>query len=192
MHSFTGTREEMWELVNAGWDIGVNGCSMKTVENLDVVREIPLGRLQVETDGPWCEIRNSHASMEFLVGMGVGVGGKAKVEKGKANGKAKGGKSEVVDEVEVEGRKEGEEEEEKETNPVPEKEDETGELKEWKSVKKERWAEGLMIKGRNEPCMIGHVAWAIAGVKGISVKQVAEAAWANSVRMFGVGEEIKG
>lgn len=69
-----------------------------------------------------------------------------------------------------------------------EKEDESGELKEWKSVKKERWAEGPMIKGRNEPCMVGHVAWAIAGIKGVSVKEVAEAAWANSVRMFGLGE----
>ncbi len=52
MHSFTGTREEMWELVGMGWDIGVNGCSMKTQENCEVVREVPLGRLQVETDGP--------------------------------------------------------------------------------------------------------------------------------------------
>ncbi|KUJ06580.1 deoxyribonuclease-like protein tatD [Mollisia scopiformis] len=147
VHSFTGTKEEMWDLVEKGWDIGVNGCSMKTAENCEVVREVPLDRLQVETDGPWCEMRASHVSADFLLGMGVGP--------------------------------KAEEEEE---------EDQNGELKEWKSVKKERWAEGLMIKGRNEPCMIGHVAWAIAGIKGISVKQVSEAAWANSVRMFGVAE----
>ena len=56
MHSFTGTVEEMQRLVAMGFDIGVNGCSMKTEENLDVVRAIPLERIQIETDGPWVRI----------------------------------------------------------------------------------------------------------------------------------------
>ncbi|KAI4145007.1 MAG: hypothetical protein LQ340_006461, partial [Diploschistes diacapsis] len=53
VHSFTGTAEEMKRLLAMGLDIGVNGCSLKTEENLEVVREIPLGRMQIETDGPW-------------------------------------------------------------------------------------------------------------------------------------------
>lgn len=133
VHSFTGTVEEMRRLVELGLDIGVNGCSLKTEENLDVVREIPLDRLQIETDGPWvgiedrsresvltvmqCEMRPSHAS--------------AKHKEGAA--------------------------------PLP------------KAVKKEKWEKGCMVKGRNEPCSIPHVAQVVASVKGITVEEVCEA-----------------
>lgn len=130
VHSFTGTEEEMSELVEMGFDIGVNGCSMKTVENVNVVRKIPLERIQLETDGPWCEMRASHASAGY-----------------------------------VDGWKDG---------------------GEW--VKKEKWVEGKMVKGRNEPCMISRVAWAVAGIKGVSVEELTERAWENTVRMFGLGE----
>ena len=62
VHSFTGGLEEMKQLVNLGLYIGVNGCSMKTEENCAVVSQIPLDRLLLETDSPYCEIRPSHAS----------------------------------------------------------------------------------------------------------------------------------
>ena len=53
VHSFTGTVAEMERLVSMGLDIGINGCSMKSEENLEVVKAVPLDRLQIETDGPW-------------------------------------------------------------------------------------------------------------------------------------------
>lgn len=53
VHSFTGSKEEMEKLIALGFDIGVNGCSMKTAENIEVVKAVPLDRLQIETDGPW-------------------------------------------------------------------------------------------------------------------------------------------
>ncbi|KZZ92359.1 deoxyribonuclease tatD [Ascosphaera apis ARSEF 7405] len=117
VHSFTGTLEEMRRLVDLGLDIGVNGCSLKLQENLDVVKEIPLDRLQLETDGPWCEIRPSHASFKFTAGAPA----------------------------------------------LP------------KAVKKEKWTKGCMVKGRNEPCSIAHVAQVVAAVKGIPVEEVCEA-----------------
>ena len=59
-----------------------------------------------------------------------------------------------------------------------------------KAVKKEKFEKGLMVKGRNEPVTICHVAHVIASVKGIPVEQVCQAAWNNSIRMFGLGESI--
>ncbi|KAL8854763.1 MAG: hypothetical protein Q9221_000546 [Calogaya cf. arnoldii] len=69
VHSFTGTLPEMQELISLGFHIGINGCSLKTAQNLEVVKAVPLDRLQLETDGPWCEIRASHAGMEVLKGV---------------------------------------------------------------------------------------------------------------------------
>ncbi|KAG8631469.1 hypothetical protein KVT40_000609 [Elsinoe batatas] len=66
VHSFTGTKEELDRIVKMGFDVGINGCSLKTEENLSVMKEVPLERLQIETDGPWCEIRASHASSKHL------------------------------------------------------------------------------------------------------------------------------
>ncbi len=60
VHSFTGTVEEMQRLVEMGLHIGVNGCSLKTEENLAVVKEIPLDKLQIETDGPWVSAVQRH------------------------------------------------------------------------------------------------------------------------------------
>ena len=134
VHSFTGTMEEMKSLVELGLDIGVNGCSMKTKENIDVVRAIPLDRLQIETDGPWCEMRATHASINYR----------------------------------------------DDAPALP------------KAVKKEKWAKDCMIKGRNEPVTISHVAYAVARVKDVTVEEVCQYTWNNSVKMFGLGESDVG
>jgi len=44
-----------------------------------------------------------------------------------------------------------------------------------KAVKKEKWTAENMVKGRNEPCTISNVAYAIASIKEIPVEEVCEA-----------------
>jgi TatD DNase family protein len=53
VHSFTGTLEEMQEYVAQGLYIGLNGCSLKTSENIEVAKLVPLDRLMLETDCPY-------------------------------------------------------------------------------------------------------------------------------------------
>ena len=105
---------------------------MKTDENLEIVKAVPLERLQIETDGPWCEMRASHASSKYKDGAPA----------------------------------------------LPQ------------AVKKEKWRKDAMVKGRNEPCTISHVAHIVAKVKDITIEEVCQAAWRNSIRMFGLGETI--
>ncbi|KAJ9143030.1 TatD family hydrolase [Pleurostoma richardsiae] len=56
------------------------------------------------------------------------------------------------------------------------------------SKKRDKFTMGLMVKERNESCSIDRVAFVTAGLKGLTVDEVAEAAWRNSIRMFGLGE----
>ncbi|KAF4982608.1 hypothetical protein FZEAL_1802 [Fusarium zealandicum] len=53
--------------------------------------------------------------------------------------------------------------------------------------KKDKWEDRCMIKERNESCTMERVALVVAGLKGVGVDEIAEAAWKNSVKMFGLG-----
>jgi len=66
VHSYTGTLDEAQTLIDLGLYIGINGCSLKTEENLQVVRKIPLNKILLETDCPYCEIRETHASNSMV------------------------------------------------------------------------------------------------------------------------------
>lgn len=66
VHSFTGSETELRELLEMDLYIGVNGCSLKTEENVNVVRAIPLEKMMIETDCPYCEIRKSHAGFRYV------------------------------------------------------------------------------------------------------------------------------
>ena len=169
VHSFTGTAEEMRELMDLGLYIGINGCSFKTVENCAVVKEVHLDRLMIETDGPWCEVRPSHEGYKYLIEE------KDKPAESEQNGAA------VTPETAQQPQKQSKKKQknQKKEPDVPER---------YKTVKKEKWEEGAMVKGRNEPCNIERVAKIIAGIKGVSIEEVCEATWKNTVTVFGLEE----
>ncbi|ENH68495.1 Deoxyribonuclease Tat-D [Fusarium oxysporum f. sp. cubense race 1] len=167
VHSFTGTAEEMRELMDLGLYIGINGCSFKTVENCAVVKGVHLDRLMIETDGPWCEVRPSHEGYKYLI-----------EKKETPNTEIQQNGTAATAESAQKPQKQSKKNQKKEPE-VPER---------YKTVKKEKWEEGAMVKGRNEPCNIERVAKIIAGIKGVSIEEVCEAAWKNTVTVFGLEE----
>ncbi|GAA5910734.1 hypothetical protein JCM6882_002064 [Rhodosporidiobolus microsporus] len=143
VHSHTGTAEEALELIEMGFYIGINGCSLKTQENLDCVARLPLSHLLIETDSPWCELRPSHASSAHLSSLYTDL--------------AYSHLKELY---------------------IP------------PSKKKEKWVQGQMVKGRNEPCTTGQVATVVAALKGVTLEEVAEVTRKNTLALFkGMKEE---
>uniref|UniRef100_A0A804RHU7 Sodium/hydrogen exchanger 2 n=1 Tax=Zea mays TaxID=4577 RepID=A0A804RHU7_MAIZE len=66
-HSFTDLAEDWDRLLSfENMFIGVNGCSLKTNENLEVLRGIPVERLMIEIDSPYCDIINTHARSPYV------------------------------------------------------------------------------------------------------------------------------
>lgn len=67
VHSFTDSTDDLKTFLNeTDFYIGINGCSLKTEDNLATIKNIPLDRLLLETDCPWCGIKNTHASKKFV------------------------------------------------------------------------------------------------------------------------------
>ncbi|KAK0704746.1 hypothetical protein B0H67DRAFT_592246 [Lasiosphaeris hirsuta] len=179
VHSFTGTADEMRELMDLGLYIGINGCSFKTAENCAVVKEIELSRLMLETDGPWCEVRPSHDGWRYLVDAAKAASAAATATAAAATAGVPevGGEPTTAAMTAPQPKKQGGKKNQKKEPEVPDR---------FKVVKKEKWEEGAMVKGRNEPCTIERIATIVAGIKGVSVEEVCEAAWANTIEVFGL------
>ncbi|XP_068896172.1 deoxyribonuclease TATDN1 isoform X2 [Tenebrio molitor] len=66
VHSFDGRIEEAQSFIDMNFFIGLNGCSLKTEENLKTVAALPNDKILIETDCPWCEIRPTHAGYSLI------------------------------------------------------------------------------------------------------------------------------
>lgn len=119
-----------------GFHFSINGCGLKTDENLKAAAAIPIERLLLETDAPWCSMTGAHASDAHLKSL---------------------------------------------TSPLKAA---------FFPPSSRTFTEGKMIKGRNEPCAIGGVAWVIAKLKGVPLEEVVEAAWKNTLEVFALTEPL--
>lgn len=66
VHCFTGSAKEMKDLIDLDLYIGVSGLSFKTEENIDVVKQIPLDKILVGTDCPFCLIKPDYAGAQYI------------------------------------------------------------------------------------------------------------------------------
>jgi TatD DNase family protein len=66
VHSFDDSLELAQQFIDLGLYIGLNGCSLRTVENLEVVKHLPLDKILLETDCPYCEVKQTHAGFGFM------------------------------------------------------------------------------------------------------------------------------
>lgn len=66
VNSFTGTKQELSNLLDLGLYIGVSGCSLGTSKNLEVIKLIPLDRILIETDSPFYEITPKQAGYQYV------------------------------------------------------------------------------------------------------------------------------
>lgn len=123
VHSFTGSVAEMLELTALGLYIGINGCSLKTEEGLEVASLIPEHLLLLETDAPWCGVKPTHAGHKYI------------------------------------------------TTTVP-------------TVKKEKHTPGLLVKDRNEPCLLVQILEIVAHVRKVDPLHLADVVYENSKRLF--------
>jgi len=124
VHSFDDTLELAMQFIDDLYlYIGLNGCSLRTDESLAVVKELPLDKILLETDCPYCEVRKTHPGYQYIQ-----THFEAKAEK--------------------------------------------------------KFERGLTVKSRIEPCHIVQVAEVIAGCKGLLLKEVADACFDNTFRLY--------
>ena len=127
VHSFSCTKDEMLQLVELGLEISVKGVSFRTDEQIEMVKTIPLDKLQIETDALWCEVVSNDPKIERFLEI---------------------------------------------ARPLP------------PSRKHNKRIAGQMVEIRNESCTVEKVGLVVAGLMGLTMEEVVEAAWTNSCRMF--------
>ncbi|XP_059057969.1 deoxyribonuclease TATDN1 [Achroia grisella] len=67
VHSFDGTEDALNKILGLGLYIGINGCSLRSKESLEVAAKIPIDRLMLETDCPWCEVKPTHPGYRHVM-----------------------------------------------------------------------------------------------------------------------------
>ncbi|KAM3164446.1 hypothetical protein ACU8KH_01352 [Lachancea thermotolerans] len=158
-HSFTGSPQDLQDVLSlsANSYIGMNGCSFKTAENIQCAKEVPLERLLLETDAPWCDIRRTHDSYKYLFTD-------PSAHNLQKDDPWHSGLSDAYPDI-------------------PQWFNSVKRDKLDKKSEEER--EQTTVKSRNEPCFMGHVATVVARVKQLPIEEVASTVWDTTCGVYG-------
>lgn len=66
VHSFNGSKEEQDTLLGMDLHLSVNGSAFREKALADQIATIPLDRLMLETDAPWCDVRPKDYGAGFV------------------------------------------------------------------------------------------------------------------------------
>lgn len=171
VHSFDGTPQEALRLVDniPNLYIGLNGCSLRTNDNLETVKSLPLDRILIETDAPWCEIKRTHAGYPFLHPSSCSSSSSS------SSSEVRGGEYLELDAKDFKRRL-------RETGSHSKEADDESSSS---STRKKREGEEFVVRSRNEPRNLIAVLEIVARVRNKeSVEEVARVVLENTMRLF--------
>lgn len=79
IHWFTGSTENLVELVNLGCYFSLNASMVRSVDRCDILKSIPLERILVESDGPYTKVGGRKYTPALLkktymvIGSAIGI-----------------------------------------------------------------------------------------------------------------------
>lgn len=82
VHSFTGNENDLNNFLSLNLFVGLTGTSFKNKENVEIVKKIPLDKIIIETDAPYCEIKKSNEGFKYVETFFEGRLKKEKMKKG--------------------------------------------------------------------------------------------------------------
>ncbi|XP_054280211.1 deoxyribonuclease TATDN1-like [Macrosteles quadrilineatus] len=66
LSSFSGTMSEAETYLKLGAYIGISGCSLKRTRNINVVKSLPLSRILLGSDCPYCKLKRDSPSYKYV------------------------------------------------------------------------------------------------------------------------------
>lgn len=170
VHSFTGDETELSKILalsnlSAKVFISINGAGLRDSHSFDVIKKIPLDKLMIETDSPWCEIKKTHPSYKLL-SKGPNEFYPDLTEPVNLPPTSKKAPALTLHEF------------------LPLAVVKSDKLDTFKF--NECFPRGLtpLVKSRNEPCLIGLVAQAISQIKEVEANELIAACYENSNSVF--------
>lgn len=170
-----------------GFHISINGCGLKTAENLSAAATIPLERLLLETDAPWCSLTSGHASNLYLTTPTI-----TQSRRQKKSASPKGQQPTLSTATPQPQPQENQyPEAESETDPAPLHPSLSALYNPQPRCAPDRFVPGRAVKGRNEPCAIGLVAHVLAQLKRVELSTLTERVWRNTIELFSLETQGK-